>query len=137
VVEESRQHGLLRHGLIPTAVLFLLVAGVIRSEVLRAVLASACLALMFYQWRMYHRTESGARLVFLSLVVAGITLTSAWLALNVVRFYTYDGGSGRVYGFVVRVQDTLVWMTGALLTVVTVWIIVAFARWLVASVASS
>jgi hypothetical protein len=65
--------------------------------------------LMLYQWRVYRRSFFGARLIFLSLVVAGLTLASMWIALNVVRVYTYDGESGIVYGTVVRLQDGLVW----------------------------
>ena len=132
VAEKSNQRALLRHLplLIPTAVWILLFAGLLRSEVLRAVLAIACIGLMLYQWRLYRRLASGARFIFLSLVVAGLSLASLWLALNVVRFYNYDGGSGRIYGVVVSIQHGLVWMTAALLLVVAVWAIFDFARWL-------
>ncbi len=94
-------------------------------------LAITCIPLMLYQWQVYRRSARGARFVFLSLVVAGLTLASAWLALNVVRGYTYDGDHpGGIYGWVVLIQDVLVWATGALLIVVAVWVMVYFAVWL-------
>ena len=132
-MKESSQHVFLLHWplLIPTAVWVLLFFGLLGPEVFRAALAVACIALMLHQWKVYRRSASGARFVFLSLVVAGLTLASLWLALNVVRFYTYDGESRRFYGFVVRIQNGLVWVTVALLIVVAAWVVVYFARWFI------
>ena len=132
-MKESSQHVFLLHWplLIPTAVWVLLFFRLLGPEVLRAALAVGCIALMLHQWKVYWRSASGARFVFLSLVVAGLTLASLWLALNVVRFYTYDGESGRLYGFVVRVQDGLAWVTVALLIVVAAWVVAYFARWFI------
>jgi hypothetical protein len=111
IVRESCQRAFLLHWplTIPTAVWALLFFRLLTSEILKEVLAIACIALMLYQWRVYRRSVHGARFVFLSLVVTGLTLASMWIALNVVRVYTYDGESGIVYGTVVRLQDGLVW----------------------------
>ena len=133
VVKESSRHVFVLHWplLIPTAVWVLLFFRLLGPEILRAALAVACIALMLRQWKVYRRSASGARFVFLSLVVAGLTLASLWLALNVVRFYTYDGESGGLYGFVVHIQDGVVWVTVALLIVVAAWVVVYFARWFI------
>jgi hypothetical protein len=132
-VKESSHCVFLLHWplLAPTAVWVLLFSGLLASEVLREVLAIACIALMMYQWQVYRRSASGVRFVFLSLVVVGLILASLWLALNVVRFYTYDGdgGPGRIHSLVVGVQEYLVWTTVALLIVVASWVVVYFAIW--------
>ena len=127
-----RRDGALRHWplLVPTTVWVLLFAGFLRSDVLHAVLAVTCIGLMFYQWRAYRSSDTGVRLVFWRLVVSGLALASLWLGLNVIRVYTYDGGeSGRVYGFVVRVQDRLVEVTLALLAILIAWVMFDLARW--------
>jgi hypothetical protein len=114
------------------AVWALLFSRLLTSDILKGVLAIACIALMLYQWQVYRRSVHGARLVFLSLVVTGLTLASLWIALNVVRVSTYtDGESGLIYGTVVRIQDGLVWVTGALLVVVAAWVVVYCALWLI------
>ena len=120
--------------LIPAAVWLLLFGGLLQSEIARAVIAVGCLALMIYQWMAYRKTYSGSKLVFVSLIVAGFALASIWLALNVVRFYTYGHESdslGMLYFSVVRVQSVLIWPIGVLVVAVCVWAIVEFARWLV------
>jgi hypothetical protein len=117
--------------LIPTSVSVLLFSRLLTSEVLKEVLAIACIALMLYQWQVYRRSVRGALFAFLSLVVAGLTLASMWLALNVVRSYTYNGESGFIYGLVVRIQDGLVWVTATLLIVVALWVAVYFALWFI------
>ena len=132
-MRESSHRAFLLHWplIIPTAVWALLFFRLLTSEILKEVLAIACIALMLYQWRVYCRSVHGARFVFLSLVVTGLTLASMWIALNVVRVYTYDGESGLVYGTVVRIQDGLVWVTGALLVVVAAWVVIYFTLWLI------
>ena len=133
VVKESSHRVLLLHWplLVPTAVWVLLFSGLLASEVLRAVLAIACIALMLDQWQVYRRSASGERFAFLSLLVVGFILASLWLGLNVVRFYTYDGDApGRICGLVVRVQERLVWIMAGLLIVVAAWVVVYFAVWL-------
>ena len=70
-------------------------------------------------------------MIFLSLIVTGFALSFVWLALNVVRFYTHDGDPGPVvHVFVVRIQESLVWVIGTLVVVVSVWTVVGFAGWL-------
>lgn len=109
----------------------LLFAGLFQSELLRAAVAVFCIVLMLYQWRRYRSTTSGARLIFLSLIVAGFALSFVWLALNVIRFYTYVGEPGPVlHVFVVRVQESLVWVIGTLVVVVSVWALLEVAGWL-------
>jgi len=56
-----------------------LFTGFLQSEVLRAAVAVACIALMLYQWLAYRKTSTGARFVFLSLIVAGFGLSSGSL----------------------------------------------------------
>jgi hypothetical protein len=121
--------------LVPVAAWLLLFGGAIQSEIVRAVIAVGCFALMIYQWILYRRTHRGSRLLFVSLIVAGFMLASIWLALNVVRFYSYGHPSdnlGLLYSCVVRVQDSLIWPIGVLVTIVCVWSTVGFGRWLVA-----
>jgi hypothetical protein len=115
------------------SVWLLLFAGFLQSEIVRASIAFACMGLMLYQWLTYRRTSSGARLVFQSLIVAGFSLASLWLALNVVRFYTYNPESEPVWvwhGLVARIQDALVWVIGALAIAVSLWALWQFAQWL-------
>lgn len=110
--------------MIPALVWLLLFTGYLQSEVLRAAVAIACIALMLYQWLAYRKTSTGARFVFLSLIVAGFGLSSVWLALNVVRFYTYgyeSHGMGLWHGYVIHAQDILLWFIGALVVVVSIW----------------
>lgn len=120
--------------LVPAVVWLLLFGGLLQSEIARAVIAIGCLALMIYQWMRYRRTYRGSKLVFLSLIVAGFALASIWLALNVVRFYTYGHDSdslGMLHFSIVRVQGVLIWPIGTLVVAVCVWGILEFARWLV------
>jgi hypothetical protein len=91
------------------------------------------MGLMLYQWLTYRRTSSGARLVFQSLIVAGFSLASVWLALNVVRFYTYNPESERIWawhGVVAQIQEALLWVIGALALAVSLWALLQFAQWL-------
>jgi hypothetical protein len=79
---------------------------------------------MLYQWLAYRKSTAGAQFVFLTLIVAGFGLSFVWLALNVVRFYTYGhefDGMGLWYAYVIRTQDILLWFIGALVVVVSVW----------------
>jgi len=128
-VSESLQSRLLtRHWplVIPALVWLLLFTGFLQSEVLRAAVAVACIALMLYQWLAYRKTSTGARFVLLSLIVAGFGLSSVWLALNVVRFYTYgheSAGMGLWHVYVIHAQDILLWFIGTLVVVVSVWVV--------------
>ena len=137
---ESRQgRRLVQHWplLVPVAAWLLLFGGLLQSEIVRAVIAVGCFALMIYQWMTYRKTYRGSTLVFVSLIVAGFALASIWLALNVVRYYAYGHESdnlGMLYSTVVRVQGILIWPIGVLVMIVCVWAIVGFSRWLVARV---
>jgi len=109
--------------------LLLLLAGFLQSEVVRAVVAVLCIGLMLRQWFVYRRTTKGGQFVFWSLIVTAFVLASVWLGLNVARYYTYDGESGRSqpYFIIVRSQDILVWIIAALIAVVFVWALVQLA----------
>lgn len=132
-MSESLQPNLFtRHWPVPVALCILLCAGNLQSEIVRAVAAAGCISLMMYQWLIYLRTSSGARLLFLSLVVADIGLVSLWLLLNVVRFYTYDPESERIWEWherVIQIQDFLLWGIAAVAVVVSVCAMFLFAHW--------
>jgi hypothetical protein len=139
VIESLQRRRLVQHWplLVPVAAWLLLFGGLLQSEIVRAVIAVGCFALMIYQWMAYRKTYRGSTLVFVSLIVAGFALASIWLALNVVRYYAYGHESdnlGMLYSTVVRVQGILIWPIGVLVMIVCVWAIVGFSRWLVARV---
>lgn len=85
---------------------------------------------MVIQWLTYRRAIKGAHFAFLASVVAGFGLANLWLALNVVRFYTYDAESGsKIHVVIIRVQDALVWIIAALVVVVAVWRLFGVVCW--------
>jgi hypothetical protein len=95
---------------------------------------------MIYQSLTYRRTWSGARLIFLSLIAGDVGLGSAWLALNVVRFYTYEPESERIWSWhelVIRVQNSLLWGIAAVAVVVSVWALLHLARWVMMQVSAA
>ena len=132
-VTDSLQHKFMRHCLlfIPAFAWLLLFAGLLQSEVIRAVVAVGCITFMVWQWLLYRKSERGAQFIFLSLIVAGFALASVWLLLNVARYYTYDGESGRsrVHLMVVSTQSILVWAICVLMAVVSIWALFQFAHW--------
>ncbi|HWR34963.1 MAG TPA: hypothetical protein VN622_03715 [Clostridia bacterium] len=108
----------------------LLVSVFSQSEIVRAVVAVACIALMFVQWQIYRNASRGAHLAFLSLVSIGFGLANIWLALNVARFYTYDGDAGSgLHMSIIRIQDALLWILAALAAFISVWVLFATVRW--------
>lgn len=107
--------------LVPVLVWLLLLAGLVHSEIIRAVLGVGCTALMVYQWLIYRKTNRGPQLLFLSLVTAGLGLSSVWLGLNVLRFYTYDPESHQLWAWhvlMIRVQANIQWAGAALAVIV-------------------
>lgn len=136
MIESLERRRLFQHlpVLVTVAAWLLLFGGLLQSEIVRAIIAVGCFALMIYQWIAYRRTYRGSKLVFVSLIVGGFALSSIWLALNVVRFYTYGHESdslGMLYSLVVRVQNALIWPIGALVIAVCGRAILGLARWLV------
>jgi hypothetical protein len=128
VIELLERRRLFQHFplLISAAAWLLLFGRSLQSEIVRAVIAVGCFALMIYQLMRYRKTYSGSKLVFVSLIVAGFALASIWLALNGVRFYTYGHESdsfGMLYFSVVRVQSVLILPMGALVVAVCIWAI--------------
>ena len=111
----------------------LLFAGLLRSEIVRAVLAVGCTGLMIFQWLIYRKTDRGTQLLFLSLVVTTLGLSAVWLVLNVVRFYTYDPESPQTWSWhtlIADVQEIIEWTVVALASVVFLWGLLLVARWL-------
>jgi hypothetical protein len=135
VSEPRPQHRLIRHWplLLPPAMWILLFAGLLRSEIVRAVLAVVCTGLMIFQWLIYRKTDRGTQLLLLSLVVTTLGLSSVWLGLNVVRFYTYDPESPQTWAWhtlIAHVQEIIEWVIVALASVVVLWGLLLVARWL-------
>jgi hypothetical protein len=111
----------------------LLFAGLLRSDIVRAVLAVGCTGLMIFQWLIYRKTDRGTQLLFLSLLVRTLGLSSVWLGLNVVRVYTYDTESPQIWArhmLIVDVQEIIQWTVVALATVVFLGGLLLLARWL-------
>lgn len=109
----------------------LLFAGLLRSDIVRAALAAGCTGLMIFQWLIYRKTERGMRLLFLSLLVTTLGLSSVWLGLNVVRVYTYDPESPQIWArhmLIVDAQEIIQWTVVALATVVSLWGLLLVAR---------
>jgi hypothetical protein len=136
VIDFPQRSRLVRHWPMLVAIAAWLVLAVVpaffQSEIVRAVVAIGCMGLMVYQWVTYHKTISGSNFTLLSLVVSGVTLASLWLALNVVRFYTYDPESARTWAWhtlVIRIQTPLSWVVGLLVAIVFVWALLLLARW--------
>jgi hypothetical protein len=109
----------------------LLLVAFFQSEIVRAVVAVVCIALMVVQWLIYRKATTGELFAFLSVIAGGFGLANLWLLLNVVRFYTYDADSGSgVHFLVIRIQDALLWVVVAVLAVTCVWALSVVARWL-------
>jgi len=111
----------------------LLLAGLLQSEIFRAVLAACCTGLMIFQWLIYRKTDEGSQLIFLSLVLTALGLSSVWLGFNVALFYTYDPESERVWAWhmlISRVQEVIVWAVAASASVLALWVLVLLARWI-------
>jgi hypothetical protein len=111
----------------------LVFAGLLHSEIVRALLAVGCTGLMIFQWLIYRKTDRGTQLLFLSLVVTALGLSSVWLGLNVVRFYTYDPESPQTWAWhmlIAHVQEIIEWTVVALVSVVFLWGLLLVARWL-------
>lgn len=79
------------------------------SELFRAIAAAVSLGLVAQFWvvqRPFVKTKRG--LALLTVILCLPVLGSLWLGLNVVRFYSYDAGSGgNAYGAVVRLQQVI------------------------------
>jgi hypothetical protein len=112
---------LVRHLPLAIGTCSLITAVYVGSEPVRAIAVVGSISLMIYQYVVYRRTSRGSRRVFLSLLPAEVGLVSAWLALNVARFYTYDPETPRTWAWherLIRTQDFLGWVIGALAAIV-------------------
>jgi hypothetical protein len=128
VVDFPQRRRLVLHwpmlGAITAWLLIAVVPAFFYSEIIRAIVAIGCIGLMAYQWLTYRKTISGSNFMLLSLLVAGFTLASLWMTLNVVRFYTYDHVNDRMgawHSLVIRIQTPLAWVVGLLVVIVSVW----------------
>ena len=138
--ESHQPNRFMRHWPLLAALSILLCAANLRSEIVRAVAAVGCFSLMIYQSLIGRRTWSGARFVFLSLIAGNVGLVSVWLALNVVRFYTYAPESERIWSWhelVICVQNSLLWGIAAVAVIVSVWALLHFARWVMMQVSAA
>ena len=109
------------------------VPALFQSEVVRAVLAVTCIALMAFQWALYRKTVGGSKFLLLSLIVAWFTLASLWLGLNVVRYYTYNPESARTWAWhtlVAQIQTPILWAMALLIPVVFTWVLWLFVHWI-------
>jgi len=104
----------------------LVMSGVLASEPARAVASILCIALLIQSWIMQRRyTRTREKLAFLTLALGLPALASIWLGLNVVRFYSYTGGSpSKSYSTVVRLQEIIQSVAYAAALVVGFWAIV-------------
>ena len=105
------------------------------SEVLRLLVSISSLTLLTYQWRISRRSCAGLHLTFLTSLLVSFSIPCFWLALNVVRFYTYNAAADRpystggwIYFYVVRVQDIIAWVGVALVVLVCAFGVLDLAR---------
>jgi hypothetical protein len=61
-------------------------------------------------------------------VIAPVACAALWLALNVARYYAYDGETGQshLFSVIVRAQDVLTWVIVALLAAIAIWTLLSF-----------
>ena len=112
---------------------FVLVLRAFNSEVFRLLVSIASLFLLTYQWRTFRKGYAGLHLTFLTTVLVSFSVPCLWLALNVIRFYTYDPDNpystrGWVYSHVVRAQDIILWAGDVLVVLVCVFGVLDLAR---------
>lgn len=82
----------------------------------RLIVSLSTVALLSVQWVLYRRNTGGLHLAFLTAVLFVLSLPAVWLALNVVRSYTYNDAvehtetiAASIHFVVIRVQDGLIW----------------------------
>jgi hypothetical protein len=102
------------------------------SEPLRAIASLSALALLVHSWFLQRRyTKSKSTLAFFALVLSVPAMGALWLALNVVRFYSYPAESAsRFYETVVRLQDIILDCAQTIGIVVFFWAAAATAVFL-------
>ncbi len=112
-----------------------LVLRAFNSEVFRLLVSIASLTLLTYQWRTFRKSYAGLHLTFLTTVLASFSVPCLWLALNVIRFYTYVPDNpystrGWIYFHVVRAQDIILWVGAVLVVLACVFGMLDLARML-------
>lgn len=87
------------------------------DEVVRLILSAASIALLAFQWVLYRKNTGGRHFAFLSAMLIVLSLPAVWLALNFIRFYTYnaavehaDSVEASIHWLVICVQDGLIWV---------------------------
>jgi hypothetical protein len=103
------------------------------AEVLRLLVSVASLVLLMCQWSIYRKSCVGLHLTFITTLLVTFCIPCFWLALNVVRFYTYDGDNpdstrGWIHSNVIRTQGTIAWVGVALVVLVCALGVLDFAR---------
>jgi hypothetical protein len=137
VIEAPQRGRLLRHWPLLVAITeWVIVAWVptlFQSEIVRLLLALTCMSLMVLEWVIYRKTIVGSQFLLLYLIVAWFTLTSLWLALNVLRYYTYNPESQRIWAghtLVSQIQIPVALAAAVLMPVVILWVLILFAGWI-------
>lgn len=106
------------------------VFGPLRSEVGRALASVLCIALLVQCWyaqRAYVRSRSRFVLVTLALMLPA--MAAAWLGINVIRFYSYNGQfENATYSNVIRLQSLLESCVMVVAGVVVLWSIIEGVR---------
>src|SRR5215469_13790903 len=89
----------------------------ILDEAFRLTLSVGTIGLPAFQWILYRKCTRGRHFAFLTAMLVALSLPAVWLALNVVRFYTYnaavehaDSVEAFIHWLVIRVQDGLIWV---------------------------
>jgi hypothetical protein len=87
------------------------------DEAIRLTLSVGIIALLAFQWILYRKSTSGRHFAFLTAMLVALSLPAVWLAINVVRFYTYnasvehaDSVEASIHWLAIRVQDGLIWV---------------------------
>jgi hypothetical protein len=116
------------------AALGLVAKGYLLSDPLRGIISVLCVGLAVYQWTIYRKRQ---RFSLPGLVLLTLAMVSIWLALNVLRDYTYPRHSMEIlrwYGLVVRLQGVLMWSILGAVLVVSLWAIIHVAHWIAGQV---
>lgn len=114
------------------AIVALFIPFVWSSELGRAVLALACLGLVLQSWLVQRKyTRSRGNLALWTLGLSLPALAYLWLALNILRFYSYNGDApSTTYSVVIRLQAAIEVCAVAIGAAVTLWTVGEFAAFL-------
>ena len=87
------------------------------DEAIRLTLSIGTIALLAFQWILYRKSTDGRHFAFLTATLVALSLPTVWLAINVIRFYTYnasvehtDSVEASIHWLAIRIQDGLIWV---------------------------